>query len=238
MRPVITVRCIDFETTGFPPKAGVCEIGWTDVTVTEVNVSIGETVSMLCNPGLPIGPEASKVHGITDEMVRDEIPSSLRFKTLLDGADFVCAHNAEFERNFFTGGETSWICTYKAALVLHPSLPTHRNGDLPKHLGLWLDATRCEPLHRAGPDTYVTAVNLVALIMKAAEELGGPVYALSHLAKISSQPRQITVMPFGKHKGTPIAELPIGYVEWGAASMDAKDVAAALQAELQRRRAA
>lgn len=234
------IRCIDFETTGFPPRAGVCEAGWTDLTVNaDGGVSIGKTVSFLCNPGLPIGAEAMKVHGITEEMVENEPPSATIFRRMMEGADVFCAHNAEFERNFFTGGKCSWICTYKAALVLYPDLPNHKNGTIPEHLGIDLDPARCAPLHRAGPDTYVTAKILVNFLMKEAAATGNMLTAVSHLAEITRQPRQITRMPAGKGKypGVAINELPGDYLQWGALNYPITDIRNAMQRELARRNA-
>lgn len=233
------VRVVDFETTGFPPKAGVCEVGWTDVTVTEDSVTIGETFEELCNPGLPIGEDAMRVHGITEEMVASKPPSALIFRRVMEGADVFCAHNCEFERNFFTGGEKGWICTYKIALVLFPDLPSHRNGTIPEHLLVPLDADRCAPLHRAGPDTYVTAAILRRFLAEApgADNLA----RLRDFIEVTRQPKRITRMPSGgngKHKGQPLADLPHSYLVWGAEDYPVPDIRRALKAELERRRAA
>lgn len=64
-----TIRVIDFETTGFPPKASVVEVGWTDVTISACDIDISDTHAMLVNPGRPIPPEATAIHGITNQMI-------------------------------------------------------------------------------------------------------------------------------------------------------------------------
>lgn len=222
------IRCIDVETTGFPPNAGVCEIGWTDVTISENGFHIGETVSFLTNPGMPIGAKAQEVHGISDAMVAGAEPYALGFKRAMEGADAFCAHNAEFEQNWFSGGGKPFLCSYKIALVLSPDVPNHKNGTLPGHLGLELDPERCQPLHRAGPDTYITA-NLLAHYLNIA--------SLSDLIAISAGARRITKMPFGKHAGVAIANLPTDYMRWAVDNLSAKDVVAAMRAELKARRA-
>lgn len=235
-RCVVIIRVIDFETTGFPPSAGVCEAGWTDVTVDADGVTIGETVAHLCNPGMPISAEASRVNGITDAMVAGEPAASTIFRMMMEGADAFCAHNCEFERAFFGGGDLPWICTYKVALALYPDLPSHKNSEVPKALGLRLDADRCEPLHRAGPDTYVTAVTLAYLIMKGAMSSGDALKQAAEFIAITKRPREIIRMPFGKHKGEPIAQLPRDYLEWAVAKMNAADVREACRRELEKRR--
>ncbi len=222
------IRCIDFETTGFPPNAGVCEVGWTDVTIANGEIFIGDSFGLLCNPNMPIEEKAGSVHGITDAMVANEPPTAQRFMTVMDGAEVFCAHNAEFEQAFFGGGEKDWICTYKVALVLYPDLPTHKNGDLPGHLGIDLDPSRCEPLHRAAPDTYVTAMNLVHML----EQLSP-----AQMIEITTRSREISRMPFGLHKGKPLSEVPDDYICWAIENMSAADVRAALAREAKRRKA-
>lgn len=221
------IRVIDFETTGFPPRAGVCEAGWTDIILDGGAVEIRETVAKLCNPGMTISPEAEIVHGISDEMVIDAPAAAKVFAEMARGVDAFCAHNAEFEQKFFGGGDTPWICTYKLALALHPRLPNHKNGDIPRHLGISLDADRSAPLHRAGPDTYVTARILERFLSDG--------LTFEDALKISNAPKQR--MPFGKYKGMLFSDLPMDYLIWARENMNAGDVRAALVKELDKRRA-
>ena len=222
------IRVLDFETTGFPPKAGVCEIGWTDVQPrTGEPATIYPTVSFLCNPGMPIGAKAREVHGISDEMVENLDPSSARFLDLNRGADVFVAHNCEFEQAFFAGGEKPWICTYKVALARYPELPNHRNGTIPEHLGIELDPARCAPLHRAGPDTYVTAMILRRFLADG--------LTVDEMIAISKSPKTVTKMPFGKYAGWSFDRLPRDYLEWAVAKMGAPDIRAACSAELRKR---
>lgn len=204
----ILIRVIDFETTGFPPKAGVCEAGWTDVRISQGRAIVGDTVSRLCNPGLPISPQAEAMHGISDAMVAGEKPSSLIFKEMNEGAEAFCAHNCEFERNFFGGYDRDWICTYKVALAKFPGLNSYKNGNLPAALGIVLDPARCAPLHRAGPDTYVTAMILAHFI--------GAGIAVSEMVSATT----VDLMPYGKHRGTPIRDLPLTYMRWAAEHLE------------------
>jgi len=221
------IRCIDFETTGFPPRAGVCEVGWTDLTACDGGWAISETRAFITNPGMPIGAEAMAVHGITEDDVAGAPPSATLFRQLVDGADVFVAHNCEFERNWFGGSGRPWICTYKVALRLHPNLPNHRCGTVPEHLGIELDPARSAPLHRAGPDTYFTALILERFLRDGA--------TIAELIAISKAPRHIVRMPFGKHRGMHLSELPADYLSSAARNIDAPDVRAALAAELKRR---
>src|ERR1700682_6372275 len=72
-QPDLTVRVIDVETSGMPPKPClVCEVAYVDLVSRSGNVwSRGSVWSSLVNPQAPIDVEAMAVHHITDEMVAD-----------------------------------------------------------------------------------------------------------------------------------------------------------------------
>lgn len=90
---------LDTETTGIRPGADRA------VQVGLARFEDGACVASLAseiNPGMPIPPEATAIHGITDEMVRcaptiDEFFSDSRATELLDGAQ-PGAYNASFDR--------------------------------------------------------------------------------------------------------------------------------------------
>ena len=90
---------IDVETTGLSPdSARVCEVALIGFKgAARVN-----HFSSLINPGGPIPPTASRINGITDEMVRSS-PSfgdvAPKLLDLLEGSVIV-AHNAPFDINF------------------------------------------------------------------------------------------------------------------------------------------
>jgi DNA polymerase-3 subunit epsilon len=88
---------LDTETTGLDRSDRLVEIGVVDDAGAVVFQS-------LINPGMPIPPAASKVHGITDEMVRDAprldaVTPALRALLIADGE--VVIYNAEFDQRFF-----------------------------------------------------------------------------------------------------------------------------------------
>lgn len=92
---------LDTETTGFDPKTGdrLIEIGCIEI---EDLLPTGRTFHRFVNPERLIPPEAIRVHGITDEKVKD----APKFHEVAD--DFLAfvgdapliAHNANFDRNF------------------------------------------------------------------------------------------------------------------------------------------
>jgi DNA polymerase-3 subunit epsilon len=92
---------LDTETTGFDPKTGdrLIEVGCIEIMDL---LPTGRTFHRLVNPERLIPPDAIRVHGITDDKVKD----APRFPEIVgDLMDFigdapVIAHNAQFDRNF------------------------------------------------------------------------------------------------------------------------------------------
>jgi DNA polymerase-3 subunit alpha (Gram-positive type) len=90
---------LDVETTGLSPRtARVCEVAAVSFRGNDRVAALAELV----NPGMPIPPEVSKIHGITDDMVKAS-PSfgsvAPRLLAMLEGSTVV-AHNAEFDMAF------------------------------------------------------------------------------------------------------------------------------------------
>ena len=196
------IRVIDFETLGWTAEDGVCEVGWCDV----YEDGCGEPNAMLVDPGKPIPPKVTGVHGTTDAMVAGCPPTSAGFMRLTEGGPTAfCAHNCEFEQRFFKGGDTPWICTYKVALRVIENAPSYKNGELITHLGITVDPAWSFPLHRAGPDAYLTA-RLLSKLMEFA--------SVDDMIRWSREPKQVRHMPFGRHKGKPWSEVPTRDLRW------------------------
>lgn len=124
---------LDTETTGFDPRAGhrMVEIGCIELE----NLSpTGRTFHTLINPERTIEAEVVRVHGITNDKVRD----APRFSDIADQLhDFigdapVIAHNAAFDRGFVNFElelcgralieEMRWICSLNLAQSRFPGM--------------------------------------------------------------------------------------------------------------------
>ncbi|MBX9615240.1 MAG: DNA polymerase III subunit epsilon [Caulobacteraceae bacterium] len=124
---------LDTETTGFDPKTGdrLIEVGCVELVDL---LPTGRTFHRLVNPERLIPPDAIRVHGITDDKVRD----APRFAAIVDdlmafiGDAPVIAHNAQFDRNFIDHecgrcgqpllAETRWIDTLQLAQKRFPGM--------------------------------------------------------------------------------------------------------------------
>jgi DNA polymerase-3 subunit epsilon len=125
---------LDTETTGFDPKTGdrLIEVGCIEI---QDLLPTGRTFQRFVNPERLIPPDAIRVHGITDEKVKD----APKFHEIVDdliefiGDAPMIAHNAAFDRNFIDveyarcgrpiTGEARWIDTLKLAQTRFPGMP-------------------------------------------------------------------------------------------------------------------
>lgn len=221
------IRVIDFETSSLAPETGgICEVGWTDVE----GGAVGGTESFLCDPGCVITHEAMAVHHIRNEEVAGLSPATKILKVAqAGGADVYCAHNAEFEQAWWPGrpAEVPWICTYKVALRTHPESLRHTNQFLRYDLGLGADPERASPAHRAGPDSYVTALLFLELCKYA---------TIEQMVHWSAGPALLPRIPMGKYRGRGWGEVPTDYLKWIVISSDLdRTIKANAKHELKRR---
>lgn len=124
---------LDTETTGFDPRTGdrLIEVGCIEI---DDLLPTGRTFHRLVNPERLIPADAIRVHGITDDRVR-EAP---KFAQIVDdlmafiGDAPLIAHNANFDRGFIdfelancgapVTGEGRWIDTLKLAQARFPGM--------------------------------------------------------------------------------------------------------------------
>ena len=124
---------LDTETTGFDPRTGdrLIEVGCIEI---QDLLPTGRSFHRLVNPERLIPPEAIRVHGITDDRVRDAPKFAEIVVDLMEfiGEARVIAHNAQFDRNFIDHEcgrcghpllhETRWIDTLQLAQTRFPGM--------------------------------------------------------------------------------------------------------------------
>lgn len=206
------IRVLDTETTGFPPHAGIMELGWTDVIYTNKDtIAISDPKACFTNPGIPCEHAARGVHHIKDSDIEGCPHPNKVLEELFQGVDVICAHNSKFERQFMDpkdqdGNPIPWICTFKAALRLCPKSPDHKNQTIRYFLNLQLGNEELAlPPHRAGPDTYVTAHTLAKFLSAVPPSV---------LIDWELEPPHFPYCPIGKERGKPWAEVDSGFLSW------------------------
>ena len=95
---------VDTETTGTDPVADkVIELAILKFEYCAESGAIGRVLGRYDafeDPEMPIPPESTAIHGITDDMVRGQRLDDAAIAVLLEGVGLVVAHNARFDRGF------------------------------------------------------------------------------------------------------------------------------------------
>jgi DNA polymerase III epsilon subunit-like protein len=264
------VIAIDTESTGIDPKeAEICEIG----VAASPNGKICGSSSALFGTKELIPFAASSKNNISRPMLKD-IPSiEQNLETVVDllalgepNIKYIVAHNYDYDLTILKStfnklGENGladeienrkWICTYR--LAQHLFKPSADNKDFSYALNFLRYAFElpCDKLtvHRAGDDAEVcwhllrniSYYVLDNIVLK--DELTENFNLGEFLYNMTKAPIEFTVMPFGKHKGVPLKEVPKDYYNWLLKNSDMlneqspgydPDFAASVEKELNRR---
>lgn len=198
----------DTETTGVKTTDAVCEVAYR---VIDADFKTLKEHNSLINPGMPIHYAASAVNGITDAMVADA-PTLDQYMfdqgSPLAGGDVIfIAHNAAFDHRFlkpYMSEEAQVLCTLKCARIIYPHAENHKQGTLAAMLGIVVPR---EKAHSADGDLDV----LNQLLQRMCADAN---CSIEDLLEIQTRKRQIHKMPFGKHKGVALIDLPTDYIWW------------------------
>ena len=203
MRPIF----YDTETTGIrSDKDRIIEIAAFDPLQNRTFVE-------LVNPGMPIPKEATAIHNISDEMVKD----ALSWKEI--GAAFcafcgedavLIAHNndafdkpfleEEFKRAGLTMPKWTFIDSLKWARKYRNDLPRHTLQSLRE-----IYQIPANQAHRALDDVMV----LSQVFSHMTDDL-----KMEQIIQLLAAPSNLSRMPFGKHQGKPLESVPKDYVAW------------------------
>lgn len=195
----------DLETTGILPGIDqIVEIG----AVRFVDGHPESLFATLVDPERSIPPDASRVNGITDDMVagkpkiNDLLPAFAEFCS----DDIIIAHNANFDAQFLTADIEKYeapapqgpiIDTYAMAKKVFPGLPNYKLGTLVQHLEI-----PSSQFHRAEEDaTYCGRLFLKIIEKISSSGVMPPVENLISLTgkaelrfpQIEPQPKQLSL---------------------------------------------
>ena len=223
---------LDTETTSLDfREAEVIEFGFVMKFPNEGWVRFVE----LHSPSKPITPEVSAVTNITNKMVLGKP----KFEDAIDDLNDILgtlvnkgsrvAHNAFYDSKVLekytgiTDINTEWLCTMRMAKKLYADDDTVTQFNLPYlRYRFELDVPEDLPAHRADADALVTAL-LLEHMLKDMEERGLVDTSLPYREQIEewlNQPVIMTKMPFGKHKGKKLDDVPLDYWQWAFANLD------------------
>jgi len=230
---------LDTETTGLDFKiAEVIEYSAASVMDTiEAVASEGEfnIPTDLYNPSSPLLPEVSAITKISNRMIEAEAIGPFEdhveaVQKVLNDHPYYIAHNAFYDKNVLEryGLEMpGQLCTMRLAKKLYAD-DTNITGYGLAYLRYALDVQVPDdmPAHRADADVKVTGLLFTILVDKAladghidanADDLGAA------LVEWLAAPVITKIMPFGKHKGKKLEDVPMSYWHWALDKLDSLD---------------
>lgn len=196
--------------------------------------------------GIP--PAASAKNNIGPRLIRgkpffDQSSRDIKEMMAWDTTRWFVAHNVGYDRDVLEASwrrndcttearvcrdQSRWICTWRLGkqILSHDFVDIEYGLNYLRYL-LDLDLPEDHAVHRAGADTLSCALLLEELVRRGLAsgmldgdgDLGEQVHALcwSHI--------QVKAWPFGKHRGTPLEDVPDDYYAWALKNIPALDEA-------------
>ncbi len=196
----------DTETTGLKDPE-VIEATWLSVE-WGVYTPLDE-YCQLFKPSKPIELGALATHNILEEELTDCAPSS-SFQ-LPPNTQYLIGHNIDFDWKVIGSPPVRRICTQALSRYIWPDLDSYKQSALVYHLLPDKKEARflLKNAHAALSDVK-NCRRLLSYILAARPEITSweELWVLSEIARIPAK------MPFGKHKGKLIAQVPGPYKKW------------------------
>lgn len=224
--------CIDCETTGLDPQQDRI----IEVAVMRFDMSQAyERVESLINPECPIPDTSIAIHHITQDMVQDKPKIDKILPDILNliGDHIIIGHGVQFDIEMIAlAAEKARIpCKIRNNRFLDTLRMARLYGDSPvnsleqlrKHFNVPLEGA-----HRAMSDVIVNA-DVFRHLLKRYKNMDQVFEALS-------RPIMMSTMPLGKHKGRPLKEIPLQYLQWIVNKDFDQDLLFSIRTELKRRR--
>ncbi len=185
----------DTETTGLAPRGGDEIVQIAGLRIVNGRILHGEAFDQLVDPGRPIPPGATAVHGIDDAQVRDAPKMDEVGRAFHDfcGGSILVAHNAPFDMTFLRLKEAQIgrrfdqpaLCTVLLSAALFEHTGEHTLDALAARFGVSIPP---ELRHTAMGDTVATAEIFLQMqeLMRARgiETLGDAVGAAERMTRI------------------------------------------------------
>ncbi|PTQ86925.1 putative quorum-sensing-regulated virulence factor [Nitrosomonas ureae] len=199
----------DTETTGIEDPE-IIEAAWViphHGYLEEENEHLFEFCARF-KPSKPISLSAMAIHHIMDEDLVNCAPSE-EF-TLPADTDYLIGHNIDFDWQAAGKPEITRICTLALSCHLWPGLDTHTLSAMV----YFLDRSKARDRLRGKAHSALNDVfNCILILNNIIKKLGG-ISSWEELWLHSEVARIPTRMPFGKHKGLEINDVPANYKRW------------------------
>jgi exodeoxyribonuclease X len=141
-----------------------------------------------------------------DEELIECLPSSSF--SLPDDCEYMIGHNVDFDWSAIGSPDIKRVCTLALSRRLWPDLDSHNQSALLYYLERASARELLKNAHSAGADVMICSL----ILGHICRQLG--VGTVEDLWKESELARIPKVMPFGKHKGQLLKDVPSDYRDW------------------------
>lgn len=227
-----TFVCLDCESTGLDPENDlVIEVAAVRFTLTDVL----DSFETLVNPQIPIPESSIAIHHITDEMVQAKplvkqvLPDLLAFV----GNDIIVGHGIQFDTKLISAeaARLGIPCTIGKNLFLDTLRMARLYGESPKN-----SLQKLREHFNIDEEGAHRAMNDVLVNMAVFKHLAKEYRTIDQLFKKLSKPILMKTMPLGKHKGRPMRDIPLSYLQWAANKDFDEDLLYTIRMEIRRRK--
>lgn len=216
----MTAIVLDTETTGLEPRTA---------RIVELTIVEYETGDLLFHcrfdPEVPIPPDATAVHGITDEMVVG-LPKfrehAATIALILGRADAMIGFNPQYDKGM-VGGEFSRLgmsCQLPPAICSKRLWSKHEPRNLTAAYKRFVDPAGFSGAHGSMADTLATRAVMLAQVREFGLE-GKPWSEFGQEMVVWVGPSNHIIcddatlkINFGKHRGVAIQDVDLGYWRW------------------------
>jgi exodeoxyribonuclease X len=196
----------DTESTGIT-EPRIIEAAWVEVEIPSL-----KTLPIQChryNPGKPIELGALATHHIMDEDLVD-CPPYTDFR-LPDGVEYLIGYNVDYDWGVIGSPDVKRICVLALCRYLWPQMDNHSQSAML----YYLNRAKARELLRAAHSAQADVMNCMRILWRVLQVLEPhEKESCEALWRTSESARIPTVMSFGKHKGTPIKDVPEDYKQW------------------------
>lgn len=197
---------VDCETNGLEHRE-VVDLAYCEIDIIQGQLHLGTPIVQRFNPATPWEAGAVAVHFIAPADVADCRPSA---EAAMPECEFVVGHNCDFDCDALHNTTAKRICTLAISRGMWPMFKSHKLGAVYIELfGMTPPiVTNLRQSHTAVGDIGI----LIAVLQRIVNVAQVP--SLDELYELSQSCRVPTHMPFGKHRGMPIVEVPQEYKNW------------------------
>ncbi len=211
----MTVLIFDTETTGHAEPVLIEAAG---LFIQDVRtLSVLGNFEQRYNPGKPIETGAMATHHILDEDLV-ECPPADTFR-LPEGVDYLVGHKIDYDWEVIGKPGVKRICTLAMARKVWPDADSFSQSALMYRLAKDRNRVRdaLKEAHSALADVKFCRFILKKILDEKPMDSWDALWTFSEACRIPD------VMPFGKHKGVAIKELPRDYVGWALKNLTDMD---------------